>query len=397
MPDTSAAPHARVSGVDITDVHINGVERPGDELQIDWSDGLSSHLYALWLRDHCQMPESRDPDSGQRFLNVTDIPEDCAIASAQVTADGGLDVVFQPEGHRSLFTADWLRAHCYCLNGPYDDRSEAAKRLWAGPGDFPDGLPVVPYADFAADPKARLKALRALRSVGFALLTGVPAEDGMVLRVIDRVGYLRETNYGRLFDVRAVEKPTNLAYTNLGLGAHTDNPYRDPVPGVQMLHCLVNQAGGGESVLVDGFKAAAILRADHPEAFDRLARTPVNFRYADDRADLVSRATMIEVGPRGRVRTVRFNNRSIAPLRLAPAEVRPFYAAYRAFAAILERPDLKLTRRLDPGDLVMFDNTRVLHARTAITQGGARHLQGAYSDLDGLFSTLAVLERRTAP
>jgi gamma-butyrobetaine dioxygenase len=67
--------------------------------------------------------------------------------------------------------------------------------------------------------------------------------------------------------------------------------------------------------------------------------------------------------------------------------------------------------RLAPGDCLIFDNTRVLHARTAFaapddattkdvpgnrpSEGPVRerHLQGCYADIDGLLSTLAVLRR----
>ena len=100
---------------------------------------------------------------------------------------------------------------------------------------------------------------------------------------------------------------------------------------------------------------------------------------------------------RGRVRGVRFNNRSAQPLRLPCAEVTAFYAAYRRWAELLARPERQLTLRLAPGDCLVFDNTRVLHARTAfgMTAGSpGRHLQGCYADLDGLASTLAVLKRR---
>ena len=73
-------------------------------------------------------------------------------------------------------------------------------------------------------------------------------------------GYVRETNYGRWFEVRAEVNPNNLAYTNLGLQAHTDNPYRDPVPTLQLLACLENTVEGGDSIVVDGFRAAQRLR-----------------------------------------------------------------------------------------------------------------------------------------
>ena len=76
-----------------------------------------------------------------------------------------------------------------------------------------------------------------------------------MLDVIKQFGFVRETNYGPLFEVRTEVHPTNLAFTNLGLGCHLDNPYRDPVPGLQLLHCLESSTEGGESILQDGFQA----------------------------------------------------------------------------------------------------------------------------------------------
>jgi gamma-butyrobetaine dioxygenase len=76
--------------------------------------------------------------------------------------------------------------------------------------------------------------------------------------------------------------------------------------------------------------------------------------------------------------------------------VAEFYPAYRAFAEILNRPELRLVLRLAPGDCLVFDNTRLLHARTAFDAVGERHLQGCYADLDGLASTVAVLRRELA-
>jgi gamma-butyrobetaine dioxygenase len=145
-----------------------------------------------------------------------------------------------------------------------------------------------------------------------------------------------------------------------------------------------------------GFAAAAALRAMDAESFDTLARTPVPFGYVDKETELRSCLPLIQLSPRGRVRGVRFNNRSAQPLRLPYAQVTAFYAAYRRWAELLARPERQLNLRLAPGDCLVFDNTRVLHARTAfgMTAGSpGRHLQGCYADLDGLASTLAVLRR----
>jgi len=110
---------------------------------------------------------------------------------------------------------------------------------------------------------------------------------------------------------------------------------------------------------------------------------------------------MIEVNSAGLIREVRYNSRSMQPMRprpgAAPAqaaqEMHEFYLAYRAFAAILLRPYLTLRFNLEPGDCVVFDNTRILHSRTGFAATGQRHLQGCYADIDGVESAVAVLAR----
>lgn len=373
-------------------IAINFIRNAGDTLTIDWSDGQVSELDSMWLRDHCQMPVSRDPNNGQRLLNVTDIPEDITIGVARRIGTDQIEVVFLPENHTSVFSTEWLRENCYCINSAFDDRSADRKTLWQH-DSFSAGLPTFNYPAFASDPATRTAALEAFSEYGFALLTDVPCTPGQVLDVIRQNGFVRNTNYGELFEVKTVPNPNNLAFSNLGLGCHTDNPYRDPVPTVQFLHCLVNSATGGDSVLVDGFMAADVLRKEDPDDFSILVGNWVNFRFSDAVADLRSRVPMIEINDLGNVVRVRYNNRSIATLNLPRDNVKRYYRAYRHFADILERASLKIAFRLQPGHLVMFDNTRLMHARTAISEDGARHLQGAYTDLDGLYSALNVLRR----
>ncbi|WP_412537745.1 TauD/TfdA family dioxygenase [Longispora sp. K20-0274] len=335
-------------------------------------------LPAVWLRDNCGCPECADPRSGQKLFGIADLPADLAVADSH---DDGttVTVTFAPDGHVSTFARDWLLAPAAS-----DDRTEDGK-------EFDLRITDVSWSDFEAD---RTAALDALMRRGFVLLRDVPTIDRQVLDVARGFGYVRETNYGTLFEVRVEDNPHNLAFTGLAIAPHTDNPYRDPVPTVQLLHCLVNASAGGDSGLVDGFAAAALLREEDPAAFAVLTRTPVTFRYADPGTDLTASRPLIGVDPRGRIREVRFNNRSARPLRAPHDELVAFYAAYRAFAEILARPAGRLDFRLVPGDCLVFDNTRMLHARTAFTEGGARHLQGCYADLDSVASDLAVLRRR---
>ena len=365
----------------------------GDELVIEWDDGKKSRIFSHWLRDHCQMATSVNANNGQRLFSVVDIPEETYIDQVYKDEKCNVCVVFQPENHLSVFSQEWLRKNCYDQNLQFDDRSEKQKNLWQK-YSFEDGLPFVNYEDICKDDNIKLDTLRMVRDVGFFILENVPIIEGQVLNVISELGYTRETNYGALFEVRTEINPNNLAYTNMGLGSHTDNPYRDPVPTVQLLHCLESSTEGGDSVLVDGFKAATVLRQESEEDFDTLTRSWINYRFTDASTDLRSRVPMIELNDKNEIVKVRYNNRSIDTIYLPDNKVRSFYKAYRHWSEIIERDSLKIIFKLSEGDLMLIDNTRIMHARTAFSKEGKRHLQGAYTDLDGLYSLLNVLEAR---
>jgi len=358
---------------------------------------LLRDLSVFWLRDNCDCTACRDPRNGQKLFQITDLPADLAIGSERtVVCDGRAvrEVEWLPDGHCSRYAQDWLDAVAE-PDGAGDGRTEDAKQLWSA-ADFPAGqLPETTWELYQRDDGERLRVLDAVARLGFALLRGVPQRDGQVLAVAESFGFVRETNYGRLFDVRVQDSPNNLAFTSAAIAPHTDNPYRDPVPTLQLLHCLDNSAAGGDSGLVDGFAAAALLRTRDPQAFAVLTRTPVPFRFQDADTQLRADRPLIGLDPRGRIREVRFNNRSIGALRLPTDETVAFYTAYRVFGTLLLCPELRLDFRLSPGDCLVFDNVRLLHARTAFEAPfearGSRHLQGCYADLDALASTRAVL------
>merc|ERR1712182_18818 len=100
-----------------------------------------------------------------------------------------------------------------------------------------------------------------------------------------------------------------MGYTNVSITQHTDNPYRDPVPGVQLLHCLKAAPGeGGETVLVDGFAAAEKLRSSNPSAFHLLSSHAREFRYCDEmhNTDLRNTIQVIQLDVEGNVQRIHF-------------------------------------------------------------------------------------------
>lgn len=341
----------------------------------------------LWLRDNCPCASCRDPKSNQKFFQPAELPSEIAIADVHEAGDK-ITVTFSPDGHQSVFSHQWLVAQ----------RSAAPTRpleLWRGV-DLDETVARAEWSSYLSDDRERLRVLRDVERLGFAILRGTPTTERTVLGIARTFGFVRETNYGELFDVRVEAEPTNLAFSALAISPHTDNPYRDPVPTMQLLHCLVNSVSGGESGLVDGFLAANILRDEHPEYFDVLSRTPVTFAWSDDDNVLNATRPVIELDERHRLRSLRLNSRSMQALRLDYDDILTYYDAYRAFSDIVNDSALAHTFRLDAGACLIFDNTRLLHSRTAFdaSEAGHRHLQGCYADLDGLASTIAVLERR---
>lgn len=369
---------AKAADLDVADVKCT----PG-ELTLNWLDSSYSVYSAAWLRDND--PAHRDARTGQRLISLVDLPQEAKLEAAELGPPGHITLSWE-DGATSVFPLGWLRVFDRSLR----IGSRPARLPWLG--QPAEAFACCDYKEWVENPLSREDWLYYAARDGLAFLRNVPVEDAAVLQVADLIGYVRETNYGRIFDVRSVAEPNNLAYTSRGLPVHTDNPYRDPVPGFQLLHCLAAAGQGGESIFVDGMAVAERLRVHDADVFTTLCETPILFRFQDATVDLVAERTMFELDTQGQFRAIYYNDRSIAPLQLKGLRLKKYYAAYRQLAQLLHEPARSVVCRLQPGDLVLLDNTRMLHGRTAFSNG-SRHLQGCYVDADGLYSSLAVLSR----
>lgn len=352
-------------------------------------------FHAIWLRDNAPDPETRAVGNGQRLIALRDIPAGTHIAAAEL-AGVTLTVTFAPEGKSVVFDVEWLNAHAY-------DGQTARGRGWIGDAletwdaGLNDGVPTGDFTALDAGGDALRDWLGQVTRYGFGKVVGGPVEDGALFRVVDWFGHVRDTNYGSKFEVRTQVNPTNLAFTGLGLQAHTDNPYRDPVPTLQVLYCLESTAAGGENMVVDGFAAAQRLRDENEDYFNVLADHCARFEYAGEAGVcLTARRPMIELAPDGELIGVRFNNRSMAAVTDVPFDrMATYYAAYRRLGEIIDDETMEVTFRLNPGEAFIVDNTRVLHARKGYAGAGTRWFQGCYADKDGLRSTYDAMRRET--
>ncbi|AIO68715.1 gamma-butyrobetaine dioxygenase [Burkholderia oklahomensis] len=359
-------------------------------VEVDWADGRVSPFHNLWLRDNCPCPACVYSVTREQVFEIADMPEDLEAATAEIDAQGALAVQWQ-DGHVSRFDPGWLRAHAY------DDASRAERhasrprrRRWSA--DL--ALPAFDYRAVMEDPQALLAWLSAVRDTGLTQVRGLPCDPGTLIRIARRVSFIRETNFGMLFDVQSKTDADSNAYTAFNLPLHTDLPTRELQPGLQFLHCLINDARGGDSTFVDGFAIAEALRGEEPDAYRLLCDVPVEFRNKDRHSDYRCLAPVIALDPAGEVAEIRIANFLRGPFDIESRLMQRYYRAYRRFIEMTRDERFRFRRRLEAGQMWCFDNRRVLHARDAFDPAsGARHFQGCYIDRDELLSRILVLQR----
>ncbi|WP_418152496.1 TauD/TfdA family dioxygenase [Litorimonas sp. RW-G-Af-16] len=267
---------------------------------------------------------------------------------------------------------------------------------FALPQSWDASLNRLPEADWAdLDQPAKMKSLlEDYFRHGFCILQNTPTDRDSLKFLARRFGYLRETNFGELFNVEMKPNPSDLAYTDVALASHTDNPYRAPVPGIQYLHCLRNEVSGGLSTLVDGMAIAEALRREAPDQADVLERVSVRFRYEGPSAILEHFGPLIERDHVGIVRQIRLSSRLDYVPALDHDTLSLFYAGRKRLHVMSESDEFQIRFPFRPGTLLMMDNYRLLHGRTAFNgRQGHRHLQGCYIDHDGPASLYRMLVR----
>lgn len=361
-----------------------------NEVDFFIESGDIEELSAQLIKDSCTCLECRDAVSGQRLTSILNL--DPGLTIAEIEENEAVVIFTLSDGHHVTLDTEMVEDMFLELT-PLNWRGEGAKTMWNEEN--------VPRERFSWDKVSTQSSdlyemLDQLISFGFAIVAEVPNKDRAVLDLIALFGYARITNYGDIFDVRVENNPNNLAFTNLAIAPHTDNPYRDPVPTLQLLHCLETTVEGGHSGLVDGFRAASLLRLHNPEAFDLLTTRLFHFEYKNPVTHLSTNAPIIRIDAMDEIVEIRWNDRSMQP-PFSDSKVDDVYDAMRSFALILNNPTNMYEFKLEPGQCMIFDNTRVLHARTGFDSAGKRHLQGAYADLDSAISKWSVLQDRLEP
>lgn len=385
-------------------------------LELSLPDGQKFQLDPLWLRERCLSHSSVDSITLQPLWNPHELPLDMFFQNASILDNNTMKVAFT-DGHTSEYKVEALVKELSDFrHNPIQPVAYKRPKPVVWSGDLK--LNSYDYSQVLNNEETRLQLTSDLLILGAALVQGVPKEHGIVIDFGKNLSTLRQTEWGPFFNVRT--KPDaalgaakrDLAYTPRAIGFHTDNPYRDPTPDFQLLHALEHCSCDKEvpcetcsvlNYLVDGFYIAEQLQMESPESFELLSNVSVRFENngGDGSSALIHVSPHLELDTPDAdgnkvLKSVRFSAKSgqYAP----PMDLQTtanFYKARRRFSELDHEPKHAVTMQFKPGEILIFDNRRVLHARSQILPSdGERWVQGAYIDRDGLWLAFERLRRR---
>jgi gamma-butyrobetaine dioxygenase/trimethyllysine dioxygenase len=357
------------------------VETVDDELRIQWQDGHTSRFHHYWLRENCMCEVCGDHAGGHRMLSLMDVPLDVHPDQVDLDSKNGLLHLHWPaDDHTTSYRLSWLRGHC---NSPEERFARKPEQMhWDSA--IQEAPPTVTYDAFKSGSR---ELFANVKKYGFTIVSGLPAEEDYTETFANELGYLRETHYGKIFDLITKADAKVLAERPVPIRPHTDENFREVQSGIMILHCIQpSEDGGGKSVLTDGFRVAEQLRAEDPAAFQLLCDHPLSYVRVLEQDTLRGRGPVIHLDEFGEIVEFRLNERTMAPVEADPDLVGPIYRALHRLLEISYDPANQLHYLLQAGEAAIFDNHRVMHARTGFS--GNRYIRLCNVHRDEFFSKL---------
>ena len=350
------------------------------------NNGSKKEIHPFWLRERVNGESFVDKGTQQRLFDPTELKGNIEIKNVSLS-DKFLEVAFNDGVETKLTIQSILNEFSNTNDVKFTDKIKWDSSL--------TNLNNFEFSKSIFEEKVMYDALISFYKYGFVIFKKVPTENDFIVKFANSIGSIRRTNFGEFFNVKSKPNPNDLAYTSLPLAPHTDNPYRNPVPCIQLLHCIENEVSGGYSTLVDGYTVTEKLKKDHPDYFNILTEIKVRYQFIDQDVVLEDWSEMIKLDENKNFKQVRFSPRlDFVPL-MDKEKLDLYYAARNKISELYNSDKYRLEFKLVPGDLLMMDNYRLLHGRTSYDANeGNRFLQGCYIDYDSTEGKLKHLKRK---
>ena len=348
--------------------------------------GLKKEIHPFWLRERANGDAFVDQSTQQRLFDPTELQKNVKIETLNIS-DDSLEITFSDGVHTKLTIKNILKEFSNTNDVKYIKKIKWDSSL--------KDLNNFEFNENFFETEEMYKALIDFYQYGFVIFKKVPTKNNFIVKFANSIGSIRRTNFGEFFNVKSKPNPNDLAYTSLPLAPHTDNPYRNPVPCIQILHCIENKVSGGLSTLVDGYTVTEQLKKDFPEYYKILTEIKVRFQFIDQSVVLEDWAEMIQLDENEKFKQVRFSPRlDFVPL-MEKEKLDVYYSARKKISELYNSDKYRIEFKLLSGDLLMMDNHRLLHGRTTYNANeGNRFLQGCYIDYDSTEGRLKHLKRK---
>jgi Probable taurine catabolism dioxygenase len=147
--------------------------------------------------------------------------------------------------------------------------------------------------------------------------------------------------------------------------------------------------------LGEGIAVSEYLKKNNQDLFKILTETKVRFRFVDKTIILENWGELIELDQEKHIKQVRYSTRLDYVPAMEKNKLKKFYKARKLIANLYASKKFEIRFKLEKGDLLMMDNHRLLHGRTAYNPSeGKRYLKGCYIDHDSTEGRLRHLERK---
>ena len=359
-----------------------------NENKIYFNNGsLKKEIHPFWLRERVDGEEFLDKGTQQRLFDPTSLDNEICINKANIN-ENFLEIDFN-DGVSSKIEIDKIAQE-------FSNEDTVIKPIIKIKWDSTlKDIKNFRYQDNFFESKEMYDLLVSFYKYGFVVIKNIPTEDNFIVKFANSIGSVRRTNFGEYFDVKSKPNPNDLAYTSLALAPHTDNPYRNPVPCIQLLHCIVSEVSGGLSTLVDGYTVTEDLKNENPDFYKILSEVKVKFKFIDKDVVLEDWSELIKLNDDKSLKQIRFSPRlDFVPI-LEKEKLDLYYRARKKLSEMYNSDKYRIEFKLEEKDLIMMDNYRLLHGRTAYkTSEGNRFLQGCYIDYDSTEGKLRHLKRK---
>ena len=323
----------------------------------------------IWLRDHIKNKENWDFKTNQRITYTANLDINIKVKKAKLLKKGKfIEILWSDENKPTKYSYEFLKK-----NSLKKEETKSDIQFWKDK-DIKNQI-FINYKQLQT--KVGFKnLLKKIHIYGFAVVRNCSKNLNSVEYIAKKIGYVRNSIFGGLWTFESNNKKADSAYSIQELRPHTDSTYSNDAPGLQLLLCCKYDAKGGDSIMVDGFKLANEIKQKYKKHFKTLTNTKVKGSYIGDGVRLEAKRPIIKLNEKNNFDQISFNNYDRAPFRETNQKTINFYKAIKVFDTMANQKQYQWRHILKPGELLIFNNWRVMHGRGAFS--GTRKMAGCY-------------------